>query len=267
MVQSHAGQIARYAVFGYPIGHSLSPVMHNAAFRERGIAARYEAWEVRPGELAAALEAFRARDGRGCNITRPLKTEAFRLAGRRQPWAERTGAVNTLYWEGTELAGANTDAEALSALCPPAGPGEAALVVGAGGVGRATVAVLEGLGYLVTVAARHPEGVVWHPRVVPWEAKGEGRWRVVVNASPLGQEGEPPWDSLPALEPGYSVAVDWVYRPRLTPFLAAARQRGCGVVDGLTLLVEQAALAWRYWFGQEGPRAVMLTAAAQVEPA
>jgi shikimate dehydrogenase len=263
MAEAHA-EIRLYAVFGRPIAHSLSPRLHAAGFAARGLRhCYYVPVTVAPEDLLSALTAFRRLGGAGVNLTRPLKEIAaasdFLVA--RDAWAERTGAVNTLAAAPGGWTGANTDAPALAAALRSRGVAPtAALVFGAGGAARASVAALESLGATVTVASRRrpAEEPLASGGWVPW---GDGVARaaafdVVVNATPLGQAGEPSWPALPAWRSGM-VAVDWVYVPRETPFLAGARAAGALVIDGLELLVRQAALAWVPWFGEPGPLAAM----------
>lgn len=245
-------------MFGHPIAHSLSPVIHNAAFRSRQWPYFYVPVEVKPEELFQKLDAFRVIGGRGVNLTRPLKEQV--LAGLKglSERARRTGAANTLSWTDDGWLGDNTDVGALYASLPVADTGSGqALVLGAGGAARASAVALADRGYEVTVAARRPEQANWASRVIDWQDIGEKRpWAVIVNATPLGQQGEPPWDRFPYI-PSSAAVADWVYRPRQTPLLQAARARGARCIDGLSLLVAQAALAWEDWFGEVGPTAVM----------
>lgn len=244
--------------------------MHNAAFRQVGRVAFYVPVDVTVPELGRALAAFRVLGGQGVNLTRPLKEAVLRLPGVQpaadDPWVSRVQAANTLKWlpESNRWLAANTDAAALYGLLP-AGQGRPALVLGSGGVARASVGVLQARGYRCWVAARRPLAVNWVTgavEVVEWEtALGLSvPWGAVVNATPLGQVGEPGFTRWPAIGPG-TVVVEWVYHPVETPLVAHAQAVGATIVDGLTLLVEQAALAWRVWFGQDGPRAVMRQAA------
>lgn len=260
----HHENIRLFAVFGRPIAHSLSPRLHAAGFAARGHRhCYYIPVTVAPEDLAAALAAFRRLGGVGVNLTRPLKeiAAAADFVTRRDPWAERTGAVNTLWATAEGWAGFNTDAPALAEALRRLGVApKTALVFGAGGAARASVAALESLGAAVTVASRRPpqDAETAADRWVPWAegVAGAAAFDVVVNATPLGQMGEPPWGGLPAWRRGM-VAVDWVYAPRETPFLVDARRAGARVVDGLELLVRQAALAWVPWFGEPGPLEAM----------
>ncbi|MCY0877733.1 MAG: shikimate dehydrogenase [Firmicutes bacterium] len=250
--------LALYAVFGKPIGHSLSPIMHNRAFLAQGIAAHYLPVECHPSELVDKLGAFLRLGGRGANLTRPLKEEILPFLAEKDAWVETAGAANTLCWTGTGWAGRNTDCLALDRLLAAnnVAPGDA-LILGGGGVARATAAVLHRHQLSVVVAARRPRAVSWADSVVAWDERLLPHpWRVVVNATPLGQIGEPQELAWPLPAEG-GLAVEWVYRPRRTRFVQLAEARNIAVVDGLTLLVEQAAMGWLAWFGCEGPREVM----------
>ncbi|MCL5116612.1 MAG: shikimate dehydrogenase [Firmicutes bacterium] len=253
-----AEELSLYAVFGHPIAHSLSPVLHNAAFQSSGLSAFYLPVDCPPAELMERLAAFRSLGGRGVNLTRPLKETVIPYLSAKSDWVDESGAANTLCWTDEGWAGDNTDCQALFRLIRPAATGEAALVLGSGGAARASAAVLKRHGYRVVVAARRPRNCVWADETIAWPERisaGE-TWAVVVNATPLGQIGEPEEGDWP-LPSSNGVAVEWVYRPRATVFARQAQGAGRLVVDGLTLLIEQAALAWEVWFDQVGPRHVM----------
>jgi len=250
--------IRRFAVMGMPVAHSLSPRLHTAGFAAWGWNdCRYEAIAVPQGALAQAVEHFRRHGGMGLNVTRPLKVEAAELVGSLEEWAAGTGAVNTLYWRGDRLGGANTDAPALRDSLAARGIRPArALIWGSGGAARASQAALRALGVDPWLAARRPgrfEGR-WLSWTDGWAACEEAD--LLVNATPLGQAGEAAWDPLPPLHARQTV-VDWVYAPALTPLLAWAEARGAGLVSGLELLVRQASLSWMYWFGRAGPLQAM----------
>lgn len=252
-------RVPLYAVFGHPIGHSLSPRIHNRAFSACDVSAFYLPVDCPPGQLAAKLDAFVVLGGVGVNLTRPLKEEVLPLvSGRSDRWTRRAGAANTLVWQESGWFAANTDCEALyRALARVSPASRTALILGSGGAARASAAVLQELGYRVAAAARRPslcdfaeERLLWEDRLEPTS------WGVVVNATPVGQMAEDAADRWPLPETD-GVAVDWVYRPNATVFLSQARAQGIETVDGLSLLVEQAALGWNVWFGREGPRDVM----------
>ncbi len=253
-----------FAVLGHPIGHSLSPRLHTAGFRSRGLEdCRYLAVDVpRPESWPEVVETLWQQGFTGFNLTRPLKelAAASSRLGRRDRWAAATGAVNTLLVNGTDANswfGANTDAPALlQSLEVRCLVSRRALVFGSGGAARASLAALESAGSTVTVASRRRlrAAARWVPFEEGLDAAKDAD--LVVNATPLGQDAEAGWPRLPVFEAGQTV-VDWVYAPAATPFLLAAGRAGARCIGGLELLVRQAALAWVHWFGEAGPLLAM----------
>jgi len=272
-------------VIGSPVRHSLSPLLHNAAFDALGLNWVSLAFEVPAGAAAGALEGVRALGLGGLSVTMPHKAEVAALVDRRTGGAERLGAVNSIRLVGDELWGANTDGEGfVTSLRRGAGfdpAGRRALVVGAGGAARAVILALAEAGaaavaVLNRTAVRAEEaaalaGAAGH---VVGSAPGEleetvARADLVVQATPVGMEGVAGADAgrgdLPGLAgllgPG-QVAADLVYVPRPTPWLRAAAAAGATVVDGLGMLVHQAAVQIEWWTGLEAPVEAMWRAAS-----
>lgn len=260
-------------VIGWPVGQSLSPTIHNAAFAALGLDWVYVPLPVAPGRVGDALAGLTALGFAGANVTMPHKTE---IADRIDSLSEDAGilrAVNTIVVGAEGLSGHNTDAPGFDRfLRRDAGfdpAGRAALLFGAGGAARAAALSLArgGLASL-TVALRDParsralartlEGFDTRLAVVPFErAPGVGA-DLVVNATPLGGHGEEL--PLPPLGPGV-LAIDLLYRPSLTPLQAAAREAGAAALGGLGLLLHQAALSFELWTAQPAPMDVMSAAA------
>lgn len=250
--------MTRLGVVGWPISHSLSPGMHAAGFAARGMAARYDALEVAPRDLAACLRARFDEGYVGLNVTRPHKEAALRLARESSPAAAAIGAANTLVrTEGGWLA-ENTDGDGFMMTLER--PLASALVLGCGGAARAVAHALAGAGVRVFLAARDERArsavaAAFHLIPVGWESRHAvlGEVDLVVNATPLGQgDGRSPLMSLEAAAPE-TLVYDLVYAPPLTPLLAAARARGLAAIGGLHMLAAQGALSWRAWFGEMGP--------------
>lgn len=265
-------------LLGYPVAHSLSPVMHNAAFATLGIAAEYRLWEVPPDGLAAAVRDLRRPEYLGANVTMPHKERVLALVDEVSPLAERAGAVNTIVKRGERLRGENTD---VGGFLWPLRAGGAeftrwrAAILGAGGAARGVaVALLDaGVSHLAIVnrTRERAEALVAtlaDPRV---EAIGlrEGRVGAVlavadllVNATAAGWHPDEPPPLSPELLgqlPAHALVYDLTYRR--TSLLAAAAARGLATLDGLPMLVEQGALALQFWTGREAPREVMWEAA------
>ena len=267
------------ALLGWPARHSLSPVMHNAAFREQGLDLVYVALPVLPERLVDVVAALGHVEVLGANVTVPHKEAVARTCDRLTAEAELLGAVNTLVWAPGGLVGDNTDAvgfaAALDGLGAPRG-GVSAVVFGAGGAARAAAAALARTGFDVVVAARRGErarevadvaaraGAPTARAIGLDEASALARvvrdaW-LVCNATPLGMAGEAVPAPFADLHPG-QVALDLVYGPRETPFLVAARAAGATAHHGIGMLVAQAAASYERWTGQAPPVATMSAAA------
>ena len=258
------------AVIGSPIRHSLSPAIFNAAFAEAGLDWVYVAFEVAAGDVPRALEGMRAFDIGGLSVTMPHKDAVAEHVDHCTPEAAALRAVNCVVPTADGLVGDNTDGPGfLDALRAEIGfdvTGRRTVVVGAGGAARAIVLALARAGAEeVTVVNRTAA------RADAAVALAESRGRVadasaidgadlVVNATSVGMgDGAVPFD--PALLRPGQVVADIVYHPSPTPLLTAARDRGVTAVDGLGMLVHQAAHAFRLWTGQDAPIAAMTTAA------
>ena len=255
------------AVWGHPVRHSVSPQIHNAAFAAMGIDAVYVALQVDPDQVAAALAGIRAYGLLGVNTTLPHKQAVYAAVPRRTPDADAVRAANTVYWDDGELAVDNTDIGALTRIFGDdvtLAPAEPVVLFGTGAAARAAAAVLGRLGATVEVVGRRPAEVAGTQRLVRdcgGTATTVGEARLVVNATPLGLRGEPLPERFMHLRPG-QVAFDMLYGRAPTPFLAAAAAAGAAAIDGLGMLVEQAALSFARWTGLQPPRQTMAAAAA-----
>jgi shikimate dehydrogenase len=259
-------------VIGDPVAHSLSPVLHNAAFAACGLDWVYVAFPVARGRGGAAVAAARDLGLAGLNVTMPHKAEVAAACDELTADAAALASANTVVIrpDGTAL-GATTDGEGFLAALAGDGidvAGRSVLVLGAGGAARAVVLALGRAGATVAVAARRLEAaetaaapVAGAKALVLADAAGQAdAYEVVVNATPLGMGGEPPPFDPERLGPRHTV-VDLVYHPAETPLLAAARAHGVRTQNGLPMLVHQAALSFRLWTGVEAPVEVMRAAA------
>ena len=265
----------RVALLAHPAGHSVSPAMHGAAFAALGIDARYDALDVPPERLEGVVAALRGEPWWGANVTVPHKRAVVPLLDDVTALASRLGAVNTIVRRGDRLLGDNTDAAGYArslAQLADGWAGAQAVVMGAGGAARAVVAVLVEAGARVAIANRSPErasalvaDLASGAEVLPAEAVAAAvrRCDLLVQTTTVGMAGGPPGSPLPdgVLPRAGAVVQDLVYRPALTPLLAAARAAGCHVQNGLPMLVYQGAAAFTAWTGVAAPEEVMGLAA------
>jgi shikimate dehydrogenase len=265
------------ALLGYPLGHSLSPAMQNAALAAAGLEGRYQALPVPPAELADAIQRVRAGEFDGANVTVPHKEVVLPLLDGLTPAAEAIGAANTLVKQEGRLLGHNTDAAGFLTDLHAVGAraaDEAVLVLGAGGSARAVVAALAGVGAEVRVMARRRvqaeslasvaavEIFDWTPLDILLACDD---CAVIVNCTPLGMSPNvagSPWIAGTPFPPDAFV-YDLVYNPPETRFVQQARAAGLRAATGLGMLVEQGALAFELWTGVPAPRDVMRAAAEE----
>ncbi len=277
----------RVVLLAHPAGHSLSPVLHDAAFEAIGLDARYEAWDVPPAELADALARLRSDPAMlGGNVTVPHKAAVLPLLDEVRPDAAAIGAVNVLIREGERWIGDSSDGAGFLRSLEEAGvdpAGRAVALIGAGGAARAVGWALAGAGVQrVAIVNRTLERARAVARLlqgarddleveVAPDARGLTGIDLWVQATSLGMRrggadpDETPVDAatLAATSGGPDpVAVDLVYRPRRTPFLAAAGAAGLRTVDGVGMLLHQGAEAFEAWTGEAAPLAAMRDALA-----
>lgn len=269
-----SGGSAFVGILGWPLEHTLSPVIHNVAFRRTSLDWTYLSWPVEPQMLAEAVRGLRALGAMGANVTMPHKETVLKHLDEVSGDARDVGAVNTIQRLGPRLVGHNTDVDGFSEfLSGDAGfdaGGKRALVLGSGGAARAVVKALDSLGAAeVTVAGRDPartESVAGlaaaaSPSVAEWRDAEQlmGDADLVVNATPLGMDGEHVFSD-PRFRPGQCV-VDLIYSPPSTPLVEAARAAGAEAWGGLGMLVRQAAASFTIWTGQAAPLEAMSAAA------
>ena len=277
------GSTKLLAVLGDPVGHSLSPVLQNAAIRKLGLDWCYMALPVSTAALPVALDGLHALGAVGLNVTIPHKRAVMPLLHGVTPLAQRIGAVNTLLRQPHGWAGDNTDMAGFMAPLQRQGvdlKNKTALVLGGGGSARAVVAGCGALGCgRILVAGRDPQRLqrflaeaqclADHLEGIPWARLDAvlASVELVVNTTPVGMS--PAVASCP-LHPSqlgrlrpHTWVYDIIYTPRPTALLRQARARGCATIDGLAMLVGQGAAALRLWSGRHDvDEDVMLMAAS-----
>ena len=257
-----------FAVIGHPIGHSLSPVLHNEVFRLLGLAARYDALDLAPADLPEVARQLRAGELAGINITLPHKTGFLPYLDEVAPEAAAIGAVNCVAVEEGRLVGSNTDLTGLVVALRRSGfevRGCHGLVLGAGGAARAAVRALLLLGASqICVAARReaPRLELVHDfeppvgqAILSEQPLGPqldtAPFQLIINATPVGMW--PSDNEAPLLPPQFNsgqVIFDLIYRPENTLLLKMARDRGCQTITGLDMFIAQALGSVEIWFPQ-----------------
>ncbi|AGW12766.1 shikimate dehydrogenase [Megalodesulfovibrio gigas] len=248
-------------IIGQPLGHTLSPVLHNWALQEAGVSGVYCRWELPPEQLGRMLDAVRTLPIHGLSVTIPHKEAVIDLLDEITPFARQVGAVNTIYWQDDRLCGDNTDVEGF--LTPLRGLPvfDSALVLGAGGAARAALAGLKALGVTrIGIANRSADRAqalaeVFHVQQIPWEARTDFGAALVVNATPLGMHGARK-DQSPWPEDAWTrvtAAYDLVYNPLRTRFLIDARAAGAQALEGLGMFLGQGQCQFTRWTGATFP--------------
>jgi shikimate dehydrogenase len=250
-------------VCGHPIAHSRSPMIHGHWLKKYAIAGTYRAVDIDPSDFPDFLRDLPGSGFAGGNVTIPHKEAAFMGVAHRDEAAELIGAVNTLWLENGRIHGGNTDAAGFAAnldqFAPDWRKSESAVVLGAGGAARAVIHALHQAGIAsVAIANRTREraaelrdrfgtGISAHGLDALSELLVEAD--LLVNTTSLGMHGNAELPTDPAMLPDHAIVTDIVYVPLQTPLLEAASRRGLKTVDGLGMLLHQAAPGFEKWFG------------------
>jgi len=273
--------VKQVGLIGYPVAHSRSPQIHNAAFREIGFDAEYTLWETPPGTLEERVASLRAPGILGANVTIPYKEDVVPLLDECDTLAARIGAVNTIVNRNGKLIGYNTDAPGMLralAECPGSpfdSRGKETVILGTGGAARAAaVALIDYGAQSVSILGRDEARIgalLHHPRLWKVETQISGalfnsteaniclqKADLVVNATSVGLKSSDTDVLIDVnLLPVDALVMDMVFNAGLTPLLQAAQARGCFVMHGLSMLLYQGALAFELWTGRDAPVEVM----------
>ena len=257
----------RLVLLGHPVSHSLSAVFQSAALKAASIPLTYESIDVVPSELQSTLRKLKSSNAAG-NVTIPHKVVVHDACDRLTDLATQVGAVNTFWFDSRTLWGDNTDVggfdAAVRALIGDQVAGARLVLIGAGGAAAAVLAAASAWSDAeVRIVARNSERAAALARRFPDVARAEMTVKraltgatLIVNATPVGQhDDDHPLDL--AKIPKSAAVLDLVYRRDGTAWVKAARKRGMRAADGLPMLLEQGALAFRRWFGEDPDREAM----------
>lgn len=274
----------RAGVIGWPVAHSLSPVLHGFWLKQYGIDGSYEKIPAAPEEFAATIARLRAEGYAGVNVTVPHKEAAFALADSNDAVAKSAGATNLLVFGPDGISGRNTDAYGLAAsLQENIGrqEGREAVLLGAGGAARGAILSLDQLGVgtihlrardgakahkLASSLAQHVKAKIAPGALSDWSAVARDAV-LVVNSTSAGMEGNPPLHLDLSVLPKDAAICDIVYNPLETQLLKDAKASGRKTIDGLGMLMHQAVPSFEAFFGQRpqvvpGLRAALVDALA-----
>ena len=267
----------KLGLIGYPVSHSLSPKIQNAALQASGLEGEYSLYPIASDDMSALqalLERVRSGEMTGFNVTIPHKQNVIPFMDELTPTAQAIGAVNVIYLRGDKLIGDNTDAPGFLADLKKSLTTETrrhgelnVLVLGAGGSARAVVYALVNDGWKVTLAARRIEQALQLASQFEYTNAIELNFKtfqlsnlqLIVNTTPLGMTPNIDQSPLPAtvvLAP-HTKIYDLVYNPRETKLVRDARAQGLSAITGLGMLIEQAALGFELWTGATADRTVM----------
>lgn len=256
-------EFIKTGLFGHPVAHSKSPLIHNYWIKKFGLTGEYTAMDVRPDNLENKIKECMKAGYTGLNLTLPHKEAVMSLCDSVDEIARSVGAVNTLVIYKGKISGFNTDVfgfveniqESEPSFVFFAGP---AVVLGAGGAAHAVVYALQEQGApdirILNRTKERAEELARHfknARAVSWDERSESLAgaNILINTTSLGLEGQPPLEiDLSCLDPK-TLVHDIIYSPLYTPLLRQAEAHGCHVVNGIGMLVHQARPAFRKWFG------------------
>jgi shikimate dehydrogenase len=255
----HTGRTQLVGVLGWPVSHSLSPRLHGYWLKQYGIDAAYVPLPIREEDLQGGLRGLAAVGFRGANVTVPHKHAVTYLCDRLDASAQRAGAVNTVAFDPRRgIVGSNTDGAGFLAALKEAAvdPGTApTLIIGAGGAARAIAAALIDRGFDVSVTSRRNQRACELAEQIPglavlnWPAWSHlARFGLLVNASSGGMLGMPELEFDLSDASSTLVVADIVYAPRRPLLLQMAESRGLRTVEGIGMLLHQAAAAFEIWF-------------------
>ncbi|WP_027361491.1 shikimate dehydrogenase [Halodesulfovibrio aestuarii] len=257
-----APQKKLYGIIGHPLGHTMSPALHNSGFNMFSLQSVYMAFPTPPEKLADFMKSFRTVPIHGASVTIPHKEAVMRYVDKVTPRASAVGAVNTLYWEKDLIVGDNTDVLGFMApLKDKKNTSKKALVLGAGGAAKAVLAGLQELGTSdITICNRTLQraeklAATFKVNTITWDERGSVVADLVINTTPMGMAGEHVNETpyLAEMFTEHGVAYDLVYNPLETTFLRAAKEAGWETIDGLHMFAAQGAEQFRLWTGKKLP--------------
>ncbi|OEU66155.1 MAG: shikimate dehydrogenase [Desulfovibrio sp. S3730MH75] len=249
-----------FGIIGFPLGHTMSPVLHNWGFAQKDIKAVYMAWPTKPEKLGDFMSALKTLPISGLSVTIPHKLSVMDHIDVLTDRAKAVGAVNTLYWDNDQLVGDNTDTAGCSEpLRPHCGKVDRTLLLGAGGAARAAIVGLKSLNiqdiYISNRTKSKADSLAneFSITCIDWDSRGDEHYDLVINSTPLGMSGNKQSINPMLMEniDQNTIVYDLVYNPLETVLLKEARSKGCKVISGIEMFLHQGLAQFKMWTGKD----------------
>ncbi|MBI9111201.1 shikimate dehydrogenase [Maridesulfovibrio ferrireducens] len=245
-----------FGIIGFPLGHSMSPLLHNWGFSQKNIKAAYMAWPTTPEKLGDFMTALKTLPISGASVTIPHKMSVMNYIDKLTPRAKSVGAVNTLYWKQNKLIGDNTDTAGCSEpLRPHCDHVERALLIGAGGAARAAIVGLKSLKIkkiFITNRTKSKADALadeFEISCVDWDERGNEHYDLVINSTSLGMSGDKQQINPMIMDhiDEKTIVYDLVYNPLETIFLRDAKAKGSKTISGIEMFLHQGLAQFKLW--------------------
>ncbi len=249
-----------FGIIGYPLGHSMSPLLHNWGFAQKNINAVYMAWPTAPEKIADFMNAFKILPISGASVTIPHKLSVMDYIDELTTRAKGVGAVNTLYWKQDKLIGDNTDTAGCSEpLRPHCDHVKRALLLGAGGASRAAIVGLRSLQIREIVITNRTKfkadelAEEFGISCVDWDKRGNEHYDLIINSTSLGMSGDKQ-EINPMIMDNVdekTIVYDLIYNPLETVLIKEAKAKGCKTLSGIEMFLHQGLAQFKIWTGHD----------------
>ncbi|WP_027720602.1 shikimate dehydrogenase [Maridesulfovibrio zosterae] len=248
-----------FGIIGHPLGHTMSPRLHNWAFEQYKIPAVYMTWPTAPEKVKNFMQSFRNLPISGASVTIPHKLSVINYIDQLTPRAKAVGAVNTLYWRNDHIVGDNTDTAGVSEpLRPHCSQVKKALLIGAGGAARAAIYGLKSLNIKEIFITNRTKSKAddlakeFKISVIDWDNRGDQHFDLIVNSTALGMSGkfEKINPMIMAEQDSNTIIYDLVYNPLETALIKEATEKGCTIIHGIEMFLHQGIEQFKIWTGK-----------------
>ncbi len=248
-----------FGIIGHPLGHTMSPLLHNWGFEQHKIPAVYMAWPTEPEKVENFMQTFRNLPISGASVTIPHKLSVINYIDQLTDRAKAVGAVNTLYWRNDLIVGDNTDTAGVSEpLRPHTAQTNKALLIGAGGAARAAIVGLKSLNigeiFITNRTKSKADDLASEFKIsaIDWDNRGDQHFDLIVNSTSLGMSGK--FEQINPMimdnQNANTIVYDLVYNPLETIFIKDAKAKGCKIIHGIEMFLHQGIEQFKIWTGK-----------------